>query len=940
MIRTVLGVVLLLLLGGVHATESGAPASAGPAVLVHDFFPGESEGFHPPPQLTRLGQALFFIGDDRDSGPSLWRSDGTPGGSFQIPIAGYPGVLDDPQIVGVVGNRVVWSTILESDPPRRLLLAADEQGRATPLGTYGPTQHPYTEWLAIVGTRYFFQDCIETECRISSTDGTTAGTGPVAALASRFTETDQNILGAFADRWLVFSVGQAVYSYDVADGQVRNLLPETTFPIVAYAVGASLYLRDQNRLWVSRLDAPQPSLLFKGSHVFVAGWRGDILYFVPDGGTLWSTDGRSVHTYKGDRLENFSVLAEQLGAVHSRTFFALPGYYTGGLYAADETTREVREIHHVCSGKYGCGTGSLSGVTVVGDQGFLTIYQRLWRSDGTISGTKPHPVLGTADAGSFRVLDDRLVLGATSKTGDSQLWATDGGVGGTEALSDGTAERPFHVQSAPERLGDSLYVWGSQKPVGQQLWRVEGGHATAATAQQHQKSGITPYQAFRAGHAWLIQGAAAPGWIGLSAAGKQESLPLSPAVCTGEISPCPTGGLEVGDRYLFSGATTGELAATDGTAAGTRTLPLEDADGVFSVVSSLGPFRNRALVLGDAGGLWTSDGTPEGTRFVTQLPIAPAPFPLGRAVGAPVAVGSLSFLFRRVPIPDDSSRSALELWRTDGTAAGTLRLASIPFDKRASPYPSPTPLAGRLFFRAFGILWVSDGSVAGTRPLPHQLPGGTFALSAGTTTLYAGAGYLVPKTPQTLWAIDPSTLRVTPLGAFSSLYPGYPGAPLGPLVGDTLFFFTEDSTRSTWWRTEGTHGSTVPLPEPLASQPVPDFVSFGDRRYFPACDVDHGCELWSTDRLGEDTRLVQDLWAGPRGSYPYLLGSDDQSLWFAATEPSVGDELWRFELSAAAGASPAAGVRPTSRLTSRLSAREREAQAKRALEPRWRRMLR
>jgi hypothetical protein len=70
MIRTALGIVLLLLLGGVHVTESGAPVTAGPAVLVHDFFPGASEGAHPPAQLTRLGRTLFFIGDDRESGPT------------------------------------------------------------------------------------------------------------------------------------------------------------------------------------------------------------------------------------------------------------------------------------------------------------------------------------------------------------------------------------------------------------------------------------------------------------------------------------------------------------------------------------------------------------------------------------------------------------------------------------------------------------------------------------------------------------------------------------------------------------------------------------------------------------------------------------------------------------------------------------------------------
>lgn len=863
MIRTILGVVLLLLLSGVRATESGAPATAGPAVLVRDFFPGEHEGGHPPPQMTKLGQTLFFVGDDRDSGPSVWRSDGTPSGSFQVHI-----------------------------------------------------QQP-------------------TECVFSSTDGTPAGTGPVPALASRFTGADQTILGAFAARWLVFSVGPAVYAYDVTTGEVRTLLSQSEL-VRTYGVGAFLYLREENRLWSVRLDAPEPRLLFEGPHLGIAGWREDTFYFVPENGRLWSTDGRTVRPFQGDRLESFSVLATPLGAVHSRTLLSLPGYYTGGLYAADDKTRDLREIHHVCSGKYGCGSQAISAVTAVGDQALLAIFQRLWHSDGTPAGTQPHPTLGAADAESFRVFDHRLVLGATSKEGEQRLWATDGGAPGTVALSDG--DLPFRIHGAPERLGDALYAAGSRKPVGEQLWRIADGRATAVTSQRHFAKGLQPGRAYRAGSTWVVQGDL-PGWRGIAASGATELLPLDVVDCLSiEVNPCPFAAVAMGRRFLFATANYQEMAATDGTAAGTHTLPLEDPDGVASVVSSLGLFRNRALILGDAGGLWTSEGTPAGTRFVVQLPIPPAPLPPGRGVDAPVAVGSLSFLFRRVPIPGDPARSALELWRTDGTAAGTLRLASIPFDKRANPYPAPTPLAGRLFFRAFGTLWVSDGSVAGTRPLPRQLPGGTFALSAGTTTLYTGAGYLVPNQPQTLWAIDPETFRETPLGAFSSLYPSYPGAPLGNLVGDTLFFFTEDSAGSAWWRSEGTPGSTIRLPELLASQPIPAFVTLGDRRYFPACDVEHGCELWSTDRLGEDTRLVQDLWAGPRSSYPYILGTDEHSLWFAATEPAVGNELWRLDLPAAA----AAGTRlsPSSLRAAPPAARVRALRARRAQEPPWKRRLR
>ena len=933
MIRTTLGVVLLLLLSGVRATESGAPASAGPAVLVKDFFPGEHEGGHPPPQMTKLGQALFFVGDDRDSGPSLWRSDGTSSGSFQVPVAGYTGALTDPRILGTAGGRLFWSSWVDADPGRRMLLAADETGEGVALGKYGP-QDSYFEHPVFVGARAFFLDCTDTECQIGTSDGTPAGTGPVKALAGRFAQRDQSLLAAFADRWLVFSAGPAVYAYDVVEDQVRTLLPSTQYPR-AYALGASLYLCDETGLWVSRLDAPQPLRLFKGPYPYVAGWRGDTLYFVPEDDVLRATDGRSVHSYTGDYLENFSVLAEQLGTLGSRAILSLPGYYTEGVFAIDDEKRELQVVRRVCIWKHQCWGLPLSDVTVAGGQAFFTVNQRLFHSDGTVHGTKLHPVLGFADAESFRAFDDRLVLAANDKAGMSQLWSTDGGVTGTRALADGDSGLPFHVKGAPEQLGGALYTVASRKPVGQQLWRIAEGHATAITAQRHLASGIDPNLAFRAGSAWMVQGNAEPGWRGISASGAAELLPLAVALCDDPWAPCPTGGISLGHRFLFPAADSLELAASDGTAAGTQALPLEDPDGVSSVVSSLGRFRDRAVILGDEGGLWTSDGTSAGTRFVAQLPIAPAPANPGRGVGAPVAVGSLSFLFRRVPVPGDTTRSALELWRTDGTAAGTRRLMSVPFDKHASPDPAATPLAGRLFFQVFGSLWVSDGSVAGTRPVPHQLTGGTWALIAGSRTLYAAAGYYPLDAPQTLWAIDPLTLRATRLGTFYQITFGS-GFPLGTLVDDTLVFFASDlDGRSAWRRTEGTPESTVPLPEPLASNLGTDFVTLGDRRYFPACDLDHGCELWSTDRLGEDTRLVQDVWSGPRSSYPDILGSDGRSLWFAATEPSVGRELWRLDLSTAA-----TGPRPTSRLVSRPSARERQAQAKRALEPHWRRMLR
>jgi hypothetical protein len=300
----------------------------------------------------------------------------------------------------------------------------------------------------------------------------------VAALAARFAQRDQDLLAAFAGRWLVFSAGAAVYAYDVVDGQVRTLLSETQYPR-AYALGASLYLVDETGLWVSRLDAPQPLRLYKGAHPYVAGWRGDTFYFVPDDYVLRATDGRSVHSYKGDYLENFSVLAEQLGTLGSRAILSLPGYYTEGVFAIDDEKRELQVVRRVCIYKNQCSGLPLSDVTVAGGQAFFTVNQRLFHSDGTPHGTR-------GDAGVDR--PPGRAAGEQPRRGIRHPRRP--------ALLLGLRRRArlravVHVwagplSSYPDILGSdehSLWFAATEPSVGRELWRLDlpaGGAAAAA----------------------------------------------------------------------------------------------------------------------------------------------------------------------------------------------------------------------------------------------------------------------------------------------------------------------------------------------------------------------------------------------------------------------------------------------------------------------------
>jgi ELWxxDGT repeat protein len=294
------------------------------------------------------------------------------------------------------------------------------------------------------------------------------------------------------------------------------------------------------------------------------------------------------------------------------------------------------------------------------------------------------------------------------------------------------------------------------------------------------------------------------------------------------------------------------------------------------------------------------------------LPFNPAHPERYAPVYAPVALGSSTFLFRRGPGPQGPATSVLEIWRTDGTTAGTLRLATTPFPIDFSPFLSPAAVGGRLFFRFGGTLWTSDGTAAGTYALPQQLPGGTFALAAGAATLYAGAGYQDDDSShQALWAIDPTTLAATSLGTFGEVSSGDVGAILGSVLGDTLFFDVSDPQDPqgvvTVWSTDGTAASTHPLPAPLASLTAEAFFTAGDRRYFKACEAEHGCELWSAGRHGEAAGRITDLWPGRRSSDPDILAVNDRFILFAATEPDTGRELWRLDLAALPG--QAAAVR-------------------------------
>jgi len=98
------------------------------------------------------------------------------------------------------------------------------------------------------------------------------------------------------------------------------------------------------------------------------------------------------------------------------------------------------------------------------------------------------------------------------------------------------------------------------------------------------------------------------------------------------------------------------------------------------------------------------------------------------------------------------------------------------------------------------------------------------------------------------------------------------------------------------WVSSGSQGAgTLPLkelfPGPEGSDPM-ELTRVGERVFFAATDPVHGRELYVSDGSAEGTRLVADLWPGEEGSFPHGLTALGGRLYFAAGDPDHGRELW------------------------------------------------
>ena len=249
-----------------------------------------------------------------------------------------------------------------------------------------------------------------------------------------------------------------------------------------------------------------------------------------------------------------------------------------------------------------------------------------------------------------------------------------------------------------------------------------------------------------------------------------------------------------------------------------------------------------------------------------------------------------------------------EFFRSDGTAAGTYRVADIVPGYQGSRPKGFTFLNGLVFFFADDGIhgsepWVSDGTTAGTHLLKDVYVGPNSSAMFSQFVVMGGHVYCALRDAATgteLWKSDGTaagTVRVTDLipGTGSS-YPT--NIALAPSGTNLLFGADHPTLGHELFITNGTTGGTTLLKDlntgSGSSSPY-GFVALDNRMLFGATHPTVGIELWITNGTAVGTLPLRDINPGSGSSYPSLNDSVlfQGEVYFAATTLSNGTELWK-----------------------------------------------
>lgn len=788
--------------------------------LLTDLLPGPQGSS--PSWLTRFGAFAYFTASDGLSGDQLWRTDGTVAGTVLVSTNRCSTLLHVGTRLWCVNSSSIWTT------------------DGTTTGTASSTSFGgrITEGTAM-GDTWFYEG---NDGELWKSDGTTAGTvrvkdlrpgsstfslnSPVVSLGSRvYFAADDGVSGL--ELWSSDgTTAGTTLVRDINAGATASLVSGITVPAKLWATTTKiLFLANTSagiELWSSDgtslgtqltadLTAGTGNTFSATSELFLFQNQ---LFFSGGDGELWKSDGTGAGTVQvKDVLPGTSRASpNDWFAAGSNLYFSarnVGGFYE--LWRTDGTTAGTLLLQPRAQLSPGLFLGQV-GTRALFLGNDPTHGTEPWLSDGTPAGTT---MLADLNAGvdyafssphALAKLGTSLLFVARTTSGSLNLHRSNGTAAGTTVLKTG-------LSSVDAIVSNGTRAWFvSQR---NQLWTTDGTAAGTVMLKQFglltfddsaqeltligQNLAFTGYEASTGWELWTSDGSAAgTRMVKDLVASTNAGGPYSLAVMSGTL-------------YFWLAGTTGSaLWKSDLTAAGTVLIkdvsPTVVTNGMVTLGNRLAAFTSRSV--------WVSDGTATGT---TSFDVGTATLQLQR-----LEVLGTSLIIRA----NETNASGVlddvaELWSSDGSSAGTLKLAALGlpslsgFSVAGWARNSSVVVGNRLVLpfasRNLAKLWVTDGTPAGTTPL-KDLAG--------------------PSRSDVDW-------RVT----------------FGVAGGQAYFAASDGLTGSELWRTDGTSMGTTRV-----ADVIPGAGSFSPSNAllvepylaFSAFDANGDEELWKLD-LGLDT---------------------------------------------------------------------------------------
>lgn len=769
--------------------------------------------------LGAIGSGGRFFGAfdaaNSDEPGSLWVSDGTLAGTEELGEYSWPAELTD------VGGTVFFTVY-------GLYLGRSD---GTPGGTYtfasGSPQH----LVSFKGSLYFTSDG-----DLWKSDGTHDGTVRVKDMFGDMSGVSELVV-----------VGDRLFFVASPSGTHRH--------------DQQLWVSDGTAAGTHRVKDVDPT---RDDIVRSLTVVGSTVFFVSRDAThgleLWKSDGTAAGTkmVKNINTSGASSPRDLLNLADRLSFTAGDGVHGRQLWTSDGSGAGTRAISSAVPTHWGIGTDQ----GAIGSKLFFSAevggQSELWSSDGTPAGTAR--VADINPAGSSFPRDFADVGGVAYFRADDgvhgrELWKSNGTTAGTNLAAD---LNPATLGSGPSGLtavGDTVFFAADDGLHGSELWKSDGtgaGTRLVKDIRAGSESSLggqvdAPWQAVSVpGHVLFVANDGVHGPRLWRSDGSAIGTTMDGAIGMRPISLTPFGGKALVVSEVVSGQPRSVLWLTDGTSAGTLKLKtVTGSDTLITDVTRVGAIAYFGVATMPYEGpshwhLWKTDGTVAGTTRV---------WPVDRYLGDLTAVGSRLFFTTQ------DGQGVPQLWISNGTAAGTRMIKSVPGWSDWG-ITSLTNVSGTLFFQTGRYdaasdemrpqLWKSDGTTAGTVRVIELLQ------AARIQDLAAAGSRLFFSAWDGASAYDLWTSNGTKAGTVcikESVIPSLQEeSPLLRAVAGKLYFAGDDGVNGLeLWRSDGTIAGTVLAADvnPNGSSHPTDVARAGANVFFTADDGSHGSELWS-----------------------------------------------------------------------------------------------